>query len=171
MSHEPKPDFAKRGAGLTGRRRALMARVLLETESQPDSIVAARHKGVSSRTIKRWRARVATGELPEVSAELAKLRAKTEDVVQLRAEQVLQRVYEFLERATQNDPKDPRMVEAMVKAGEFLTGVCAMASMMNVPRTRATTQDRTPDRAVPAVAGGARDREQPAGGSGPVTIQ
>lgn len=159
---------SRRGSGLPPRRAKFAARVLYEAEGGKSDVALSAEYKVGNRTIARWRARELAGKLPGVTAELNRLRAQTADVVKLRAEQVLEAVYDFLARATKGDPKDPRMVEAMVKAGEFLFDTVTMAGMMpsGVSRTRPSTQDRTADRPVPGVAGGARDREQPASGGG-----
>lgn len=153
----------RRGNPLTARRAKLAARILFQAESgKTDTALAAEHH-VGARSIYRWRQREAAGEIPEVTAELKRLRAASDDIVRSRAEQVLEHVYNFLERATKGDPKDPRMVEAMVKAGEFLNETLTVGRMIaSVPSPRPSPTNRTEARPVGGVAGGA----QPAAGAG-----
>lgn len=149
----PKPP--KNGWGTPARKFGRMARILWESEGKTDAELAGPN-GVSARTIKRWRAQELSGKLPEVSTELARLRAEAADEVKAKAEHALDAVFDFLEKATQGDPKDPKMVEAIVKAGEFLAETIAMTRMMHVQSAGSAAKDRAPARAVADVAGGTR---------------
>lgn len=138
-----------------GKRQSVVAKVLFEASRSSDGEVSEAN-GVSQRTIKRWRAQELAGKLPEVSTELARLRAEAADEVKAKAEHALDAVFDFLEKATQGDPKDPKMVEAIVKAGEFLADTIAMTRMMHVQSAGSAAKDRAPARAVADVAGGTR---------------
>lgn len=138
------------------RRADWVAKVLFETEQGTTDSVAAAERKISPRTIKRWREHERDGRLPEVSLELDRMRAEAADRMKARAEQALEKIFNFIDKACDSgDEQDPRMVEAITKAGEFVVDTLATAKILNgrISSTGASRAIGAQDRAVDATSG------------------
>lgn len=146
---------------MTQKQRELAAKALVEAAVNGDK-AGCKVGRCGKRTLQRYRKAVADGTDPELSRLVAALRSKVEEtwvegVVKQRADDVLEKVYGFLERACEGDHKDPKMVEAIVKAGEFLNETLTVGRMMHsVQSPRTSPANRAEARPMGGVAGGAR---------------